>query len=665
MKDSIEFQFISTLLRFCQMTQEPFYVNNSLKKITPQAAENKLKESFQLLKGEEYVFYYPIKTKPKSSPQLTLYITTWAVRGAYDGFTRETESDIHNFVIPLKTIIEIEKHGGQKMGKGNYGVKFLLSTGSQITFPFPMVKDDRTNFIRKLQELRSNPFEFSNPSEWIPNPQWMLDLADQSHFTIIKNDFCETYPSYLLIDPESTEELVKECSNYRSKHRVPVLSALYNDIPLLRSSQPLTGLTNSSSQYDQQYLKTLCKNRPLTILDCRPKINAVANQFTGGGYESKNHYKKEDRTKPQFHFLDIPNIHKVRECYTDMIDKLFSHAPHPYHEWGALTMQLLKGACRTLKHLQQNQVVLVHCSDGWDRTAQISALAQILFVPKTRTIQGFVELVQHEWLDYGHMFGLRCFHTDSTHINESSPIFAQFIDAVAQLIMKYPNHFEYNIKFLEFLLANAYAQLFGDFLGTNYKKRIAMKRPTSIFSCLDDERYGIIDLITNDGYQESTDILVFDADKEKYQFIGELLGTPVFFSDTVPIVQGDPPALPTYTLDDVSSRSIGSISTHLQPLQRSQSVKIQKSNSEQLQETPLAPAKSSSRKIESITLSKAEFNSDLDDQPATFEKKDDHTSKTVKPNDDDDSDNKEEESLPTESSSNDKNEDSHNNSDNE
>jgi hypothetical protein len=31
--------------------------------------------------------------------------------------------------------------------------------------------------------------------------------------------------------------------------------------------------------------------------------------------------------------------------------------------------------------------VLIHCSDGWDRTAQISSLAQLLLDPFYRTIQ--------------------------------------------------------------------------------------------------------------------------------------------------------------------------------------------------------------------------------------------------------------------------------------
>lgn len=34
--------------------------------------------------------------------------------------------------------------------------------------------------------------------------------------------------------------------------------------------------------------------------------------------------------------------------------------------------------------------VLVHCSDGWDRTAQVCALGSLLMDPYYRTIKGFM-----------------------------------------------------------------------------------------------------------------------------------------------------------------------------------------------------------------------------------------------------------------------------------
>ena len=89
--------------------------------------------------------------------------------------------------------------------------------------------------------------------------------------------------------------------------------------------------------------------------------------------------------------------------------------------------------------------VVVHCSDGWDRTAQTCALAQILLDPYYRTLAGFQVtrsrecidhvmmnirfpqvLIEKEWLSFGHKFTDRCGFIQGDS-KEVSPIFTQFI----------------------------------------------------------------------------------------------------------------------------------------------------------------------------------------------------------------------------------------------
>ena len=43
---------------------------------------------------------------------------------------------------------------------------------------------------------------------------------------------------------------------------------------------------------------------------------------------------------------------------------------------------------KDLIHVERSSV-LVHCSDGWDRTAQLSAMACLLMDPYFRTFEGF------------------------------------------------------------------------------------------------------------------------------------------------------------------------------------------------------------------------------------------------------------------------------------
>lgn len=52
------------------------------------------------------------------------------------------------------------------------------------------------------------------------------------------------------------------------------------------------------------------------------------------------------------------------------------------------------GAVMVARHLENAEPVLVHCSDGWDRTSQICALSQLMLDPYYRSLNGFRVLVE-------------------------------------------------------------------------------------------------------------------------------------------------------------------------------------------------------------------------------------------------------------------------------
>jgi hypothetical protein len=56
-------------------------------------------------------------------------------------------------------------------------------------------------------------------------------------------------------------------------------------------------------------------------------------------------------------------------------------------------MQYLKGALEISERVQNHKNVLVKCYDGKDKSAVLSALAQIILNPFYRTFNGFSVLV--------------------------------------------------------------------------------------------------------------------------------------------------------------------------------------------------------------------------------------------------------------------------------
>ena len=90
-------------------------------------------------------------------------------------------------------------------------------------------------------------------------------------------------------------------------------------------------------------------------------------------------------------------------------------------------------------------IVLVHCSDGWDRTAQLTSLAMLMMDSHYRTLNGFVTLIDKEWFSMGHKFCERFgFSTDGWGSDDRSPVFQQFIECVYQMMAQMP-------KFAQFL----------------------------------------------------------------------------------------------------------------------------------------------------------------------------------------------------------------------
>lgn len=295
------------------------------------------------------------------------------------------------------------------------------------------------------------------------------DIPDKWRISDLNKDYkaIATYPQHLIVPQGVPDEHLKDVSSFRSFRRLAsvVWRSQKNGCVIARSSQPEVGWFGWRSSADETMLDLLVKSslnqhpaitfssKKLLIVDARSYAAAVANRAKGGGCECPEYYPAAEVT-----FMGLANIHSIRKSF----QSLRSICQSPVSDAGLWATQvdntrwlhhisgLLKSALVVVNAVVKDErPVLVHCSDGWDRTPQITSLAELLLDPFYRTMDGFAILVQREWIEFGHKFSERCLNAPAVDDpNERCPVFLQWVDCVHQIMKQFPNAFEFNQQFL-------------------------------------------------------------------------------------------------------------------------------------------------------------------------------------------------------------------------
>ncbi|GAA5981154.1 hypothetical protein JCM5350_007177 [Sporobolomyces pararoseus] len=377
-------------------------------------------------------------------------------------------------------------------------------------------------------------------------------------------NFCPSYPAEIIVPSKISDTTLNYAVKYRSKSRIPGLVYLHwaNQGSITRSSQPMVGITQTSrSIQDEKLIEaifnshsqhsgsresfTVTSNSNTTdsvvangtmeeesggivygamatnvIIDARPTKNAYANSVKGAGTENMTFYKNCRKE-----YLGIDNIHVMRSSLNGVFQAL-TEAETSGHldrsalrrtNWLSHLTNILEGTLIVIRTIHlSNSHVLVHCSDGWDRTSQLSSLPQICLDPFYRTAKGLAVLIEKDWLSYGHKFtdrsGLLCpdriefltkssprgedhqhqqsqtsflasvqkqfnsHTTSSSHLSkEVCPVFQQFLDCVYQIQKQFPERFEWNEKLLRKLVWETYSGQSGTFLFNSEMERSNLK----------------------------------------------------------------------------------------------------------------------------------------------------------------------------------------------
>jgi len=338
---------------------------------------------------------------------------------------------------------------------------------------------------------------------------------------------CPSYPRVLCLPSSVTDEQLTLVAKFRSSGRLPAVVWRHprTGASLSRCSQPLAGMRGKRCLADEQLIAALRLANPhnpsgLYVMDARPYKAAVGNAIMGKGVENASDYPGI-----QIHFLGIENIHAIRNSHVKLADVLVSKsssaeaaaaagaaavaaasqsgqsssstsvaggtsaaaAASAFAEdlmylpklhasnWLGFVRLILASSVRMVSMLAEEGVsVLVHCSDGWDRTSQLCSLVELMLDPFYRTRAGFAVLVEKEWLSFGHQFALRHGHADPDYTHEQrAPIFLQWLDCVWQVWRQHPSHFEFTEAYLLALVDAVHSCRFGTFLFNSERERHA------------------------------------------------------------------------------------------------------------------------------------------------------------------------------------------------
>uniref|UniRef100_A0A8C6LZE9 Myotubularin n=1 Tax=Nothobranchius furzeri TaxID=105023 RepID=A0A8C6LZE9_NOTFU len=393
--------------------------------------------------------------------------------------------------VPLGTVSRVEKMGGaSSRGENSYGLDITCKDMRNLRFALKQEGHSRRGIFDLLfrhafplshglplfayvtqEKYAESGWNIYKPVEefrrqGLPNNKWRIAFINKNY------DLCDTYPTVLTVPCKCKDEDLRRVASFRSRSRIPVLSWIHreNQAVIVRCSQPLVGMSGKRNKDDERYLELIREandtTKKLTIYDARPSVNAVANKATGGGYEGDEYQNAE------LIFLDIQNIHVMRESLKKLKDIVYPTVEESHWlsslestHWLEHIKLVLSGAIQVADKVSSGNSVVVHCSDGWDRTAQLTSLAMLMLDSHYRTLRGFEVLIEKEWISFGHKFASRIGHGDKNHADQDrSPIFLQFIDCVWQMTKQFPTAFEFNENLLLTILDHLYSCRFGTFL---------------------------------------------------------------------------------------------------------------------------------------------------------------------------------------------------------
>lgn len=337
-----------------------------------------------------------------------------------------------------------------------------------------------------------------------------------------------TLPHAWVVPSQLDDSEIRRMFPSRLRQRVPLIVwGKPNAGRLLRSDEPdLANLTDSK--------ESKAINKPgadLRLMDAFA-VGCQGKVIVDLGSTRTYRYAYSD-TRWSITFLDMPSNRTLTEYYISFLADVesadrASHAPTTTHQsasaaatpsmsraslaaatassaslslsdepapsqWHA-TLQAVLGTASSIANMiaNRNECVLLTHVPSTDLDFVISSLAQVMIDGHYRTINGLGTLLEKDWCSFGYEWSRKLGQSAILYLDEASegsasnpssinsvspttpdqsPCIDLFIEALWQLTLQFPMHFEYTESFLIFLLDAVYSGRFGTFLLNSEKER--------------------------------------------------------------------------------------------------------------------------------------------------------------------------------------------------
>ncbi|XP_029982094.1 myotubularin-related protein 9 isoform X1 [Sphaeramia orbicularis] len=441
---------------------------------------------------------------------------TLCITGHHLLFSDREENSTRQILLLLRNIDAIEKSVENLLGysslfsKADYSKRISGSSGTitvkckdlrvlQLDIPGMEQCLNIAHSIETLSCLNDvsemYPF-FYRPSDLSSQDQWGLSSSEKYYsehkelhkrwrLSSVNRDYsvCPSYPPAVIVPKDIDDDTLKKVAKFRQSGRFPVLCYYHrkNGMVIMRGGQPLTGANRKRCREDELLLQAVIDSSDKGyIIDTRSSQQVQQARMTGGGFESKSSYscwKRLHRQMEKGKALQESLIKLVEACGDESqnMDRWLSKLENS--KWLSHVQTALSTAGLLAECVERDgHSVLVHGSEGTDCTLLVSTLAQLIMDPCCRTLEGFLALLEREWVQAGHPFQLRCAHSAYSHVRlqQESPVFLLLLDCVWQLWRQFPLALGFSEALLLRLATEAYFSNYGTFLCNNDQERCAL-----------------------------------------------------------------------------------------------------------------------------------------------------------------------------------------------